>query len=184
MTFKKNKAVPVDRTSDTFRPQAEARLVEFVNSELLDNLVEELLYLESNLAVFLDKDYVTGEKNQKNIILSQENQCKELVLQLKKWMEVQRLLKKKKISSLDACQPKHRLVNKAELGELTVSQFRNINSPKFLRFAGLTEDLENLYDKITRLDRSLYGSIAAQKGNTVADQVERIRSAYIKKSAL
>ena len=98
---------------------------------------------------------------------------------MKKWIEVQVSLKNKKISSLDACQSEHRLSSKTELGELTVSQFSNINSENFLKFRGLTEDLVSLYDQIARLDRSLYGSIAAQKGNTVADQIERIRSAYI-----
>jgi hypothetical protein len=71
------------------------------------------------------------------------------------------------------------LLAKQSWGELTISQFNNIDSASFLKFRGLTEDLVSLYDQIACLDRSLYGSIAAQKGNTVADQIERIRSAYI-----
>ena len=179
MNSKKNKTDPDGGSQGTFRSQAEARLVEFANSDLLDNLIEELSYLNSSILVFFDKDYAAGEESQRNIILSQESQCKEFIDQLKKWIEVQVSLKNKKISSLDACQSEHRLSSKTELGELTVSQFSNINSASFLKFRGLTEDLVSLYDQIARLDRSLYGSIAAQKGNTVADQIERIRSAYI-----
>ena len=179
MNSKKNKPDPAEVPLDTFRSQAEARLVEFVNSDLLDNLIDELSYLNTSLLAFFDKGFSAGEENQKNIILSQKSQCKEFVVQLKKWIEVQSLLKNKKINSIDACQSEHRLTSKTELGELTVSQFSNIDSASFLKFRGLTEDLVSLYDQIARLDRSLYGSIAAQKGNTVADQIERIRSAYI-----
>ena len=37
MNSKKNKPDPAEVPLDTFRSQAEARLVEFVNSDLLDN---------------------------------------------------------------------------------------------------------------------------------------------------
>jgi len=46
----------------------------------------------------------------------------------------------------------------------------------------LTTDLlarsEALYERISRLDRSLYGTIAAQSGNTVADQISRLHAAF------
>ena len=54
MNSKKNKTNPDGGSLGTFRSQAEARLVEFVNSDLLDNLIEELSYLNSSILVFFD----------------------------------------------------------------------------------------------------------------------------------
>jgi hypothetical protein len=52
MNSKKNKIDPAAGALDTFRSQSEARLVEFVNSDLLDNLIDELSYLNTSLLAF------------------------------------------------------------------------------------------------------------------------------------
>jgi len=46
------------------------------------------------------------------------------------------------------------------------------------RLLDLLARSEALYERIMRLDRSLYGSIAAQEGNTVADQISRLEAAF------
>jgi len=37
---------------------------------------------------------------------------------------------------------------------------------------------ESLYERIARLDRSLYGAISQQAGNTVADQINRLEAVF------
>jgi len=46
------------------------------------------------------------------------------------------------------------------------------------RLLDLLARSEQLYERIMRLDRSLYGTIAAQTGNTVADQINRLEAAF------
>ena len=49
------------------------------------------------------------------------------------------------------------------------------------RLLDLLARSEQLYERIMRLDRSLYGTIAAQTGNTVADQIGRLQAAFDQK---
>jgi regulator of CtrA degradation len=101
------------------------------------------------------------------------------LMQVASWLLVQRALKEGEMSLSEARQQKYRLVPEVK-GESGLSFDRLAKSARAL--PSLLLDLmarsEQLYERIARLDRSLYGSIAAQKGHTVADQISRLEAAF------
>jgi len=83
------------------------------------------------------------------------------------------------MKSAEARQEKYRLVNEKISGEgLSFSDIAKDSYSLPARLLDLLARSEQLYERISRLDRSLYGSIAAQNGNTVADQINRLEAAF------
>ena len=100
-------------------------------------------------------------------------------MQVASWLLVQRALKEGEMSTAEARQEKYRLVSEAKAdGELSFSRLANDASSLPALLVDLIARSEQLYERIVRLDRSLYGSIAAQSGNTVADQITRLEAAF------
>jgi len=74
---------------------------------------------------------------------------------------------------------KYRLVpEEVSPGTLSFSELAKDAYALPARLLDLLARSEQLYERIMRLDRSLYGSIAAQAGNTVADQINRLEAAF------
>ena len=83
------------------------------------------------------------------------------------------------MKSSEARQDKYRLVAEVKSEEgLSFSEIAKDAYALPARLLDLLARSEALYERIMRLDRSLYGSIAAQKGNTVADQISRLEAAF------
>jgi regulator of CtrA degradation len=101
------------------------------------------------------------------------------LMQVASWLLVQRALKEEEMTLSDARADKYRLVpeEKAE-GALSFSDIAKDAYALPARLLDLMARSEQLYERIMRLDRSLYGTIAAQKGNTVADQINRLEAAF------
>ena len=92
---------------------------------------------------------------------------------------MQRAVKTEEMTISEARAAKYRLVseNKKE-GELSFSDLAKNSYALPSILLDLLARSQALYERISRLDRSLYGSIAAQKGNTVADQMSRLETAF------
>jgi len=168
---------------DTLTPQAEARLMEFTKSELFTKTFREGMDMVEETAAYLDgpgrQDSKKLGRNDALTYASQSMRLTTRLMQVASWLLVQRALKEGEMSSSEARQDKYRLV--AEVKSEDGLSFSDIAKDAYALPARLLDLLarsESLYERIMRLDRSLYGSIAAQKGNTVADQISRLEAAF------
>ena len=100
------------------------------------------------------------------------------LMQVASWLLVQRALKEKEMTTSEACQEKYRLVPETPADEDTSLPLGKHAPTLPALLLDLLVRSEALYERIVRLDRSLYGTIAAQKGNTVADQISRLEAAF------
>jgi len=171
------------KTMDTLTPQAEKRLLEFTKSELFTKTFREGMDLVEEAAAYLDGPGRHESKQlERNAALTYASQSMRLttrLMQVASWLLVQRALKENEMTISDARHDKYRLVPETKSDTGLSFEALAQQSP-FL--PALLVDLlarsEALYERISRLDRSLYGTIAAQTGNTVADQINRLEAAF------
>ena len=101
------------------------------------------------------------------------------LMQVASWLLVQRALKESEMTLTEVRAEKYRLVEEVKSEEgLSFSQLAKDAYALPARLLDLLARSEALYERIMRLDRSLYGTIAAQTGNTVADQMNRLQDAF------
>jgi regulator of CtrA degradation len=169
--------------TDTLTPQAEARLLAFTKSELFSKTFREGMDLVEETAAYLDGP---GRQDSKKLgrtdaltYASQSMRLTTRLMQVASWLLVQRALKEEEMTLTEARADKYRLVpeEKPE-GTLSFSDLAKDAYALPARLLDLLARSEQLYERIMRLDRSLYGSIAAQAGNTVADQIHRLEAAF------
>jgi regulator of CtrA degradation len=169
---------------DTLGPQASARLLEFTASELFAKTFREGMDLVEETAAYLDgpgrQDSKHLGRNEALIYASQSMRLTTRLMQVASWLLVQRALKEKEMTSVEACQEKYRLVPEEAQDEDTIKSAAKYSTALPSLLIELLAKSEKLYERIVRLDRSLYGTIAAQKGNTVADQISRLEAAFAK----
>lgn len=174
----------MNETVDTLGPQAEERLKEFTASELFAKTFREGMDMVEETAAYLDgpgrQDSKKLGRNDALIYASQSMRLTTRLMQVASWLLVQRALKEGEMTGAEARAEKYRLVPEREADtEHTkpLSQYA-VSLPSLL--LDLLARSEKLYERIIRLDRSLYGSINAQYGNTVADQINRLEAAFSK----
>lgn len=167
---------------DTLGPQAETRLLEFTASELFLKTFREGMDLVEETAAYLDgpgrQDSKQLGRNEALTYASQSMRLTTRLMQVASWLLVQRALKEKEMTTSEACQDKYRLVPEERSDEDTALPVGKYASTLPALLLDLLARSEALYERIVRLDRSLYGTIAAQKGNTVADQISRLEAAF------
>lgn len=170
-------------TADTLTSQAEARLMEFTRSELFVKTFREGMDMVEETAAYLDG---VGRQESKKlsrgdalVYASNSMRLTTRLMQVASWLLVQRALKEGELTTAEARQDKYRLVpeKKPETG-LSFSELAKAAHALPAVLLDLMARSEQLYERIVRLDRSLYGSIAAQSGNTVADQINRLEAAF------
>lgn len=171
---------------DTLGPQAEERLMEFTASKLFGKTFREGMDLVEETAAYLDgpgrHDSKKLERADALVYASQSMRLTTRLMQIASWLLVQRALKEGEMTGAEARADKYRLVPESTAkskDNLPLSQYAN-NLPAII--LDLLARSEALYERIIRLDRSLYGSIANQKGNTVADQINRLEAAFARNS--
>lgn len=172
--------------TDTLGPQAQARLLEFSASELFDKTFREGMDLVEETAAYLDgpgrHDAKKLNRDDALIYASQSMRLTTRLMQMASWLLVQRALKEGEMSTEEACADKYRLVGvRGDNNDAKPLAKYAKNLPSLL--LDLLARSEQLYERIVRLDRSLYGPISAQKGNTVADQINRLEAAFAKTSS-
>ena len=169
--------------TDTLTPQAEARLLAFTKSELFSKTFREGMDLVEETAAYLDgpgrQDSKKLERTDALTYASQSMRLTTRLMQVASWLLVQRALKEGEMDLSEARADKYRLVpeEKSE-GILSFSDLAKDAYAMPARLLDLLARSEQLYERIMRLDRSLYGTIAAQAGNTVADQINRLEAAF------
>lgn len=167
---------------DTLGPQAEARLLEFTASELFLKTFREGMDLVEETAAYLDgpgrQDSKQLGRNEALTYASQSMRLTTRLMQVASWLLVQRALKEKEMTTAEACQDKYRLVPEEPMEPEDAKPLGKYAASLPALLLDLLARSESLYERIVRLDRSLYGTIAAQKGNTVADQISRLEAAF------
>lgn len=171
---------------DTLTPQAEARLMEFTRSELFAKTFREGMDMVEETAAYLDgpgrQDSKKLSRNDALTYASQSMRLTTRLMQVASWLLVQRALKESEMSLTEARAEKYRLVPENKNDDtLSFSDLAKTAYALPARLLDLLARSEALYERITRLDRSLYGTIAAQQGNTVADQIGRLQAAFDQK---
>lgn len=167
--------------TDTLGPQAEERLLEFTSSELFGKTFREGMDMVEETAAYLDgpgrHDSKKLDRNDALVYASQSMRLTTRLMQIASWLLVQRALKEGEMTGSEAREEKYRLVpeNKSDQDYKPLAQYAT-SLPSLL--IDLLARSEALYERVIRLDRSLYGSIAAQHGNTVADQINRLEAAF------
>jgi len=169
--------------TDTLTPQAEERLLAFTKSELFGKTFREGMDLVEETAAYLDGP---GRQDSKKLgrtdaltYASQSMRLTTRLMQVASWLLVQRALKEEEMTLAEARADKYRLVpEETPTGTLSFSELAKDAYALPAKLLDLLARSEQLYERIMRLDRSLYGSIAAQAGNTVADQIHRLEAAF------
>ena len=169
--------------TDTLTPQAEERLLAFTKSELFGKTFREGMDLVEETAAYLDGP---GRQDSKKLgrtdaltYASQSMRLTTRLMQVASWLLVQRALKEEEMTLTEARADKYRLVpEETPTGTLSFSELAKDAYALPAKLLDLLARSEQLYERIMRLDRSLYGSIAAQAGNTVADQIHRLEAAF------
>ena len=171
--------------TDTLTPQAEARLLAFTQSELFAKTFREGMDMVEETAAYLDGP---GRQDAKSLgrtdaltYASQSMRLTTRLMQVASWLLVQRALKEEEMGLSEARADKYRLVPEEKTNAEGTLSFSDLAKDAYALPARLLDLLarsEALYERIMRLDRSLYGSIAAQSGNTVADQISRLEAAF------
>ena len=169
--------------TDTLTPQAEERLLAFTKSELFSKTFREGMDLVEETAAYLDgpgrQDSKKLERTDALTYASQSMRLTTRLMQVASWLLVQRALKEEEMELAEARADKYRLVEEERAeGTLSFSDLAESAYAMPARLLDLLARSEQLYERIMRLDRSLYGTIAAQSGNTVADQISRLEAAF------
>ena len=170
--------------NDTLTAQSETRLMEFTRSQLFSKTFREGMDLVEETAAYLDGP---GRQDSKRLgrddaltYASQSMRLTTRLMQVASWLLVQRAVKEGEMTLSEARAEKYRLVAESKEGELSFSEVAKNAYALPARLLDLMARSEQLYERIMRLDRSLYISIAAQRGNTVADQMSRLTEAFRK----
>jgi len=168
---------------DTLTLQAEARLLEFTKSELFAKTFREGMDMVEETAAYLDGPGRQDSKklNQEDALTyaSQSMRLTTRLMQVASWLLVQRAVKEDEMTLTDARAEKYRLVTETKaVNQLSFSKIAENAYALPARLLDLMARSESIYERIARLDRSLYGTIAAQEGNTVADQIGRLNQAF------
>ena len=169
--------------TDTLTLQAETRLLEFTRSELFLKTFREGMSMVEETAAYLDGPgrYDSKQLNRSDALVYASNSMRltTRLMQVASWLLVQRAVKEGEMTTSEARNGKYRLVAEKPPEEgLSFSPLARQAAALPATLLDLIARSEHLYDRIARLDRSLYSSIENQKGNTVADQINRLESIF------
>lgn len=176
-----------DRDQDRVVPQAEGRLLEFARSELFEKTFREGMDLVEETAAYLDgpgrADSKKLSRGDALVYASHSMKLTTKLMQVASWLLVQRAVKENEMELKEARETKYRIVaDKREDDKLSFDKLAKAALILPASLLDLSARADQLYERISRLDRSLYGTIEAQAGNSVADQINRLNSVFGKPS--
>lgn len=168
---------------DRVVPQAEGRLLEFAKSELFEKTFREGMDLVEETAAYLDgpgrADSRKLSRGDALVYASQSMRLTTKLMQVASWLLVQRAIKENEMELREARESKYRIVaEKKPEDKLSFEGLAKASLVLPATLLDLAARAEQLYERISRLDRSLYGTIEAQAGNSVADQINRLNSVF------
>ena len=164
------------------RPLETDRLEAFTRSEVFARTFREGMDLVEETAAYLDGP---GRADSRRLgtdaavaYATQSMRLTTHLMQVASWLLLQRSVQEGEMSVAEAGADKYRL--HADAGGSGLS-FQEIAAHAAV-LPGTLLDLmarsDSLHGRIVRLDRSLYGTVAAREGRTVADQMARLNMAF------
>ena len=154
------------------------RAMDFARSELFERTFKEGMGLVEESAAYLDGPGRAASKRlSRAAALAYAGESMRLttrLMQVASWLLVQRALRDGEIPMMEAASEKYRLISREALP-----------APAFAGANELPEALRTLivrgaaiYERVRRLDETMYDGDAARGGNPVSDQMAKLNAAF------
>ncbi len=162
----------------TLSPSESVR--EFAASELFERTFQEGMDLVEEAAAYLDGD---GRRDSKllsrDAALAYAGESMRLttrLMQVASWLLVQRAVRQGDMTADAAREPRYRVGDPAPAGTPRPAAA----APLPATLTGLAERSERLFERVSKLDRRMYGEAgeAGDDANAVLAQFERLRAAF------
>jgi regulator of CtrA degradation len=158
---------------------ATRRILDFARSEVFERTFREGMVLVEETAAYLDgPGRAASKKLDRLAALAYAGESMRLttrLMQVASWLLVQRAVRDGEMTLKEASSDKYRF-NERERSDLPGFNGAG-NLPESLR--GLMSRCEMLYDRVRRIDESMYAAVGAEPAaNQVTSQMERLRAAF------
>ena len=161
---------------------ATSRLEAFTRSEMFARIFREGMDLVEETAAYLDGPGRADSKrlgtDEAMIYATQSMRLTTRLMQVASWLLLQRSVQEGEMSVEEARADKYRLREDAAGGGLSFKEIAAHAAVLPGTLLDLMARSDSLHSRIVRLDRSLYGTVAAREGRTVADQMARLNMAF------
>ena len=161
---------------------ATSRLEAFTRSEMFARTFREGMDLVEETAAYLDGPGRADSKrlgtDEAMVYATQSMRLTTRLMQVASWLLLQRSVQEGEMSVEEARADKYRLREDASGGGLSFKEIAAHAAVLPGTLLDLMARSDSLHSRIVRLDRSLYGTVAAREGRTVADQMARLNMAF------
>jgi regulator of CtrA degradation len=152
------------------------RIAAFAGSDVFERMFRDGMDLVEETAAYLDGEGRTESKRlERAVALAYASESMRLttrLMQAASWLLVQRAVREGEMSSADARDPKYRL------GARTICSTTAEPSEELPpRLMDLLERSQRLYERVDRLDASMFGDAPPVDVNPVNAQLERLQAA-------
>lgn len=154
------------------------RAMDFARSELFERTFKEGMGLVEESAAYLDGPGRAASKRlSRAAALAYAGESMRLttrLMQVASWLLVQRALRDGEIPMMEAASEKYRLISREPLPAPTFAGSNEL--PEALRT--LIVRGAAIYERVRRLDETMYDGDAGQGGNPVSDQMAKLNAAF------
>jgi regulator of CtrA degradation len=152
------------------------RIAAFAESDVFERMFRDGMDLVEETAAYLDGEGRTESKRlERAVALAYASESMRLttrLMQAASWLLVQRAVREGEMTSADARDPKYRLGARA-ICSTTTDTLEELP----LRLLSLLERSQRLYERVDRLDATMFGETALEAPNPVNAQLERLQAA-------
>jgi regulator of CtrA degradation len=152
------------------------RIASFANSDMFDRMFREGMDLVEETAAYLDGEGRSEAKKLERAgalaYASESMRLTTRLMQSASWLLVQRAVREGEMSARDARDPKYRLGAKSVCG---AAGDANLELPQ--RLVDLLERSKRIYDRVDRIEASLFEATAKVQENPVNAQLVRLQAA-------
>ena len=161
---------------------ATSRLEAFTRSEMFARTFREGMDLVEETAAYLDGPGRADSKrlgtDEAMVYATQSMRLTTRLMQVASWLLLQRSVQEGEMSVEEARADKYRLREDPAGAGLSFKEIAAHAAVLPGTLLDLMARSDSLHSRIVRLDRSLYGTVAAREGRTVADQMARLNMAF------
>jgi regulator of CtrA degradation len=166
-----------DRPVATLACASERRVLDFARSEVFDRTFREGMLLVEETAAYLDGPGRAASKQLDRVAaLAYAGESMRLttrLMQVASWLLVQRAVREGEMTLEDAGSEKYRFSTRVREVPPYAGQDR---LPETLQ--GLMGRCDQLFDRVKRIDESMYEPTDASEENPVSNQMARLRAAF------
>jgi regulator of CtrA degradation len=164
--------------AETAAPNVAARAMEFAKSELFERTFKEGMALVEETAAYLDgPGRVASKRLSRSLALAYAGESMRLttrLMQVASWLLVQRAVRDGEIKFDDAAHEKYRLISRSAQPAAAFAGAEEL--PEALRALALRGSA--IFERVRRLDETMYGEGGDSEGPSVNDQMARLHAAF------